>query len=148
MQVAAAPREPSVSSTPAQVVTSPPAASVSVTAAAETFTPDPWPSPSPLVRAAPSPSPSPLPARADASNCEVGDSFTQLVQALGEETVGRCLDYEYVNLVTGDTHQRTTRGLLVWVKVRGVPAFTNGATTWYHCAEAVERRTSNQPFPC
>jgi hypothetical protein len=71
-----------------------------------------------------------------------------LASALGETTVGRCLENEFVNLTTGDTHQRTSRGLLVWVKTRGVPAFTDGGTTWYGCADAVRERWTSSPFPC
>ena len=107
------------------------------------------PQPTPLAnRLAASPPSSPAPVQSPVAACQPGESFTQLVRALGESTLGRCLENEYVNLTTGDTHQRTTRGLLVWVKVRGVPAFTDGATTWYGCADAVLERPSGQPFPC
>lgn len=141
----AAPAEPAASPTPTLVPASPPAASPAPSATGgSTPTSSPTRTASPAA-AWPVPSPSPAPADED---CRVGDSFAELVRALGNEVLGRCLENEYVNLTTGDTHQRTTRGLLVWVKARGIPAFTDGATTWYRCGETIERRASDQPFPC
>jgi hypothetical protein len=67
---------------------------------------------------------------------------------LGEERIGRCLEGEYVNVMTGNSHQRTTRGLLVWLKERGTPAFTDGSNTWYGCADAVERRAAEAASAC
>lgn len=140
---AAAPAELAASPAPADA----PPASPSVPTVAATAAPTPSPT---RVASTPTaaPSPSPSPAAVESAACRIGDSFAPLAQALGEEVVGRCLEGEYVNLTTGDTHQRTTRGLLVWVKARGVPAFTDGAATWYRCAEAIRPRPSDQPFPC
>jgi hypothetical protein len=94
------------------------------------------------------PSPSATTRAAGGPTCGLGDSFKTLVQAVGEGTVGRCLEDEYVNLLEGDTHQRTTRGVLVWRKASGVAMFTDGTTSWYGCPRVVVRRPSREPWPC
>lgn len=94
------------------------------------------------------PSPSPSPTVSAGTECGIGETFAALARAIGDEATGRCLESEFVNLSTGDTHQRTARGLFVWLKSRNVPAFTDGGTTWYRCGENVEKRASTAPFPC
>ena len=96
--------------------------------------------------ASPSPSPSPSPSAVAA--CSIGESFGRLAEALGDERIGRCLEGEYINMMTGNVHQRTTRGLLVWLKESGTAAFTDGSNTWYGCASAVERRPADLANPC
>jgi hypothetical protein len=74
--------------------------------------------------------------------------FARLLETLGEERVGRCLENEALSPTTGDSSQRTSGGLLVWLTRPGVAAFTDGSSTWYGCATAVERRATSEPFPC
>jgi hypothetical protein len=95
-----------------------------------------------------SPSPSATIRAAGAPTCKLGDSFTSLVRAVGESAVGRCLEDEYVNLLHGDTHQRTSRGMLVWRKDPGVAIFDDGTTRWYGCPRLVVRRASQEQPPC
>jgi len=92
----------------------------------------------------PSPSPSPIASL----GCSVSEKFVGLVQALGEERVGWCQDDDAANLTTSDSIQRTTRGLLVWDSKQGVAAFTDGSTTWYGCSAGIQRRSTDQAFPC
>src|SRR5688572_9818409 len=46
------------------------------------------------------------------------------------EVIGDCLENERADPASGDTVQRTTRGLLVWRKADGLVAFTDGHRTW------------------
>jgi hypothetical protein len=107
------------------------------------------PSLTPTGAASPRATPTAAPAsvEAGAQGCDFGVGFAELVAALGEETVGRCTGDEYVNLTSGDTHQRTTRGLLVWRRP-SIAAFTDGATTWRLCSQTLVSQPSQEPPPC
>jgi hypothetical protein len=106
------------------------------------------PSPPSGTTAAASPSPSATIRAAGAPTCKLGESFTSLVRAIGESAVGRCVEDEFVNLLHGDTHQRTSRGLLVWRKEPGVAKFDDGTMSWYGCPQLVVRRPSQEQPPC
>src|SRR3954454_23667515 len=46
------------------------------------------------------------------------------------DLVGPCLENEQHDPDSGDAHQRTSGGLLVWRKATNQTTFTNGTTTW------------------
>jgi hypothetical protein len=74
--------------------------------------------------------------------------FELLVRFLGREIVGDCLENEHTNLAGGNVEQRTSGGLLVWLKDQNLSAFTDGNTTWYVCPGGIEQHPSDEPFAC
>ena len=80
--------------------------------------------------------------------CAFQGGFALLVQALGPEVAGACLEDERINPADGNAEQRTTRGLLVWRRADNAATFTNGATTWHACPGGLEQRPSNEAFRC
>jgi len=146
--VAADGAPPRPSATPVPATARPAAAGPAVSVAARAS--PPAPSPTPAV-AAETPvalaSLAPIATETESAGCEPGADFAELVRALGEETVGLCVEAESVNLTTGDAQQRTTRGLLVRRKDGGV-AFTDGGATWDYCAGTPARRSSREGPRC
>jgi hypothetical protein len=51
--------------------------------------------------------------------------------------VGDCIENEWHDDKTGNTYQRTARGMLVWRKADGVTSFTDGRRTWIDTAQGV-----------
>jgi very-short-patch-repair endonuclease len=80
--------------------------------------------------------------------CAFVRGFGALVDRLGVNTAGRCLESERTNPSNGNSEQRTSRGMLVWLKDANVSAFTDGEMTWYGCFDRIEARQSSDPFPC
>ncbi len=62
------------------------------------------------------------------------------------QIVGDCLEDEHHNPITGDTIQRTTRGLLVWRKADNWTAFTDGYRTWVMGPAGLQVRLNNERF--
>ena len=60
--------------------------------------------------------------------------------------VGRPLENEWINPLTGDAMQRTSRGLLVWRKADNSTAFTDGTTTWLIGPFGLQRRPNGVRF--
>jgi serine/threonine-protein kinase len=61
--------------------------------------------------------------------CQFVLGFKQLRDKI-PAVVGDCLENEWHDDRTGDSYQRTTRGMLVWRKADGVTSFTDGRRTW------------------
>jgi|GEM_PF-4826643 len=62
------------------------------------------------------------------------------------QIVGDCLEDEHHNPITGDTIQRTTRGLLVWRKADNWTAFTDGYRTWVMGPAGLQVRLNSERF--
>jgi hypothetical protein len=84
----------------------------------------------------------------DRSGCRPPAAFAALVNLVGLETVGACLEPESTDPANGDLQQRAMGGLLALSKADNVAAFTDGATTWYGCPSGIEKRPSLPPFRC
>ena len=62
------------------------------------------------------------------------------------DLVGACLGDEHVNPENGNAEQRTTGGLLVWIKVTNRTAFTDGAVTWLNGPFGLQARPNAGPL--
>ena len=62
------------------------------------------------------------------------------------EVVGDCLENERVDLESGDTVQRTTRGILVWRQSDRRVAFTDGYRTWVDGPYGMQTRLNVERF--
>jgi hypothetical protein len=60
--------------------------------------------------------------------------------------VGDCRDIERFDSATGNAHQPTVGGLLVWRKADNWTAFTNGTTTWLIGPCGLQTRPNPGPF--
>ena len=70
----------------------------------------------------------PVEADVPSTACELDPSFSILVEEVGDERIGACLE-EPIPLATGDVRQRTTRGELMWHQRDGVSTFSDGIRT-------------------
>lgn len=68
-------------------------------------------------------------ARRRLPGCRFVHGFAE-VRALAPDLVGDCVENERGDPATGNTLQRTSRGLLVWRRADGLVAFTDGHRTW------------------
>jgi hypothetical protein len=85
----------------------------------------------------------PLPAQAQ--SCEFVLGFAELRALVGPQIVGDCLEAQrYVE--SGDAHQVTSGGLLVWRKGDNWTAFTDGARTWVNGPQGVQQRFNTERF--
>ena len=63
------------------------------------------------------------------------------------EIVGEPLENEHHDPASGDTHQRTTTGLMVWRKADNWTAFTDGYRTWINGPRGLESRLNTERLP-
>lgn len=75
--------------------------------------------------------------------CGFQFGFAKMKAAI-PEIVGDCAGHERVDVTSGDTTQRTTRGLLVWRKADGAVAFTDGAHTWLLGPKGLQQRGNDE----
>ena len=68
-------------------------------------------------------------ARGRTAACRFVHGFAEARSAV-PDVIGECVENERSDPASGDTLQRTTRGLLVWRKADGLVAFTDGHRTW------------------
>jgi len=85
------------------------------------------------------------PLVAQPSDCVFSSDLAQFRQAVGSESVGECVEDETMS-DSGDRHQRTTRGELVWRHPDGRSVFTNGYETWLNGPDGVVRRLNSDRF--
>jgi hypothetical protein len=102
----------------------------------------------PVVTAAPSSEAASASADQASQTCQFVRGIAFLAGALGPEAVGECLENERTNPLNGNAEQLTTRGLLFWLRLENVAAFTDGATTWYACPDGIKKQPAGQPPPC
>ncbi len=81
-----------------------------------------------------------------AAACAFVAGFRALASRI-PDVVGDCLDDERHDPLTGETQQRTTRGLLVWRQIDNHTAFTDGARTWILTPWGVAVRGNTERFP-
>lgn len=100
--------------------------------------------------AAPQPTapPTAVPSILTPKPCEYVRGFGDFVNAIGRDTVRECVDDERVNPQSGNTEQRSARGLLVWDKAKNLTAYTDGATTYYRCPTTIAQRPASEAFDC
>jgi hypothetical protein len=82
-------------------------------------------------------------ARGRASGCRFVHGFADARDA-APDVIGECTENERSDPATGDTLQRTSRGLLVWRKADGLVAFTDGHRTWVRGPDGLMRVRTNQ----
>ena len=105
------------------------------------------PTPTPL----PPPAPT-LPLEAAYAYCAPGETphfvfgLDQLHQRLGD-LMGDPLECEHVDASSGDTLQRTTRGLAYYRQATNSPSFTDGTTHWALTANGIVRWTGDSVDP-
>lgn len=87
----------------------------------------------------------PAAAEQSAAVCEFKLGFAGL-RALIPDTVGDCLEDEYLNPRNGNAEQRTTGGLLVWRKYDNWTAFTDGFSTWLMGPYGLQMRLNTGPL--
>src|SRR5687768_14451626 len=69
------------------------------------------------------------------------------VQRKIPEIVGECVDNERAQ-PSGDSHQRTTKGLLVWRKADSATGFTDGHRSWVRGPDGeIRTRLNEERFP-
>jgi hypothetical protein len=93
--------------------------------------------------------PSAMLADQSAVRAEAGCTLTPGFRAIRDQIpdiVGACLDDEHVNPENGNAEQRTTGGLLVWIKVTNRTAFTDGAVTWLNGPFGLQARPNAGPL--
>lgn len=78
-----------------------------------------------------------------AGGCKFVHGFADAKSAV-PDVIGDCIENERTEAATGDTHQRTTRGLLVWRKADGLIAFTDGHRTWVRGPDGILRVRANE----
>src|SRR5687768_3180145 len=84
--------------------------------------------------------------RGRSQGCRFVHGFADARSAV-PEVIGDCLENERADPTTGDTVQRTTRGLLVWRKADGLIAFTDGHRSWVRGPDGLVRvRTNDERF--
>jgi hypothetical protein len=86
------------------------------------------------LRGAPSPGP-----------CQFVMGFKQLRDKLGP-AAGDCVENEHPDAQSGDTVQKTTRGMFVWRKSDQVTTYTDGQRTWIDGPYGVQQRGNNERF--
>ena len=84
-------------------------------------------------------------ATVHAADCQFVLGFKTLLDLIGHDIVGECLEDEHYN-ATGDSVQQTTGGLLVWRKADNWTAFTDGYRTWIKGPYGLEQRLNTQRF--
>lgn len=106
------------------------------------------PRPTPTVTVAPPiPAVVPPPPPPPPPQCQIVLGFADLRARIGPEIVGDCLEDEHVDPASGDTHQRTSHGLLVWRRVDRVLAYTDGTQTWLFGPRGLEKRPNDKRLP-
>jgi hypothetical protein len=84
--------------------------------------------------------------RGRTSSCRFVHGFAEAHSTV-PEVIGDCIENERADPTSGDTLQRTTRGLLVWRKADGLIAFTDGHRTWVRGPDGLVRvRTNDERF--
>lgn len=68
------------------------------------------------------------------------------LSSLIPDVVGQPLENEHFNAATNDSLQRTTTGLMVWMKSDNVAAFTDGSTTWLLGPLGLQSRPNGTQF--
>jgi hypothetical protein len=85
-------------------------------------------------------------ARSRSPSCRFLHGFAETRSAV-PDVVGDCTENERPDPTSGDTVQRTTRGLLVWRKADQLVAFTDGHRTWVRGPDGLVRvRTNEERF--
>jgi len=82
---------------------------------------------------------------AQEAGCTFSDGFKVLRDQIGAPVAGECLESPHA-VESGDVHQRTTGGLLVWSAVTNLAAFTDGAKTWVSGPEGLQIRPNDRLF--
>jgi hypothetical protein len=77
------------------------------------------------------------------AGCRFTHGFAEAKSAI-PDVIGDCTENERTDATSGDTLQRTTRGLLVWRKADGLVAFTDGHRTWVRGPDGLVRVRSNE----
>jgi hypothetical protein len=78
--------------------------------------------------------------------CRFQAGFAEVRDLVGD-LIGDCVENERTEATTGDSQQRTTRGLLVWRKSDGLVAFTDGGRSWVRGPDGkVYVRANDQRF--
>src|SRR5688500_14972626 len=107
-----------------------------VAATAACSSPRPRPTPVPVV-------PAPVATR---PACMFQLGFAE-VQSRIPDIVGECMGNEQAQ-PSGDSHQRTTNGLLVWRRADGAVGFTDGHRSWVRGPDgAIRVRLNDERFP-
>jgi hypothetical protein len=93
--------------------------------------------------------PSAMPVAQSAARAQPGCTLTPGFRAIRDQIpdiVGACLDDEHVNPENGNAEQRTTGGLLVWIRLTNRTAFTDGAVTWLNGPFGLQARPNAGPL--
>ncbi len=101
------------------------------------------PPPAPMEMPEPEETPEP-----EAEACAHIEDAEALVDALGPDLVGPCLEKPRDDPRDGNLVQRTAGGLLVWLWDEDLAVFTDGATTWYGCPDGPQRRPAGAAASC
>jgi hypothetical protein len=77
--------------------------------------------------------------------CSLAPVFLLLHDAAGADVIGECTGVSSLT-EAGELVQSTTRGTLVLRIPDGVPAFTDGATTWLYGPDGIQSRPNGERF--